>query len=264
MKRVKYKRRKNVSDKYVPQYKSEYSKSYHKKLTLKRLSSFVIVFAFIFSFGAKYLSLDLFNKMIENTPVKKYALAFENFAKKGLGKVSDFGEKGSKFVSGYLKSGEKKDEKVFALEINSDAQGKEQSKEKKEPLKVFSPSLPCTGEISSPFGEREHPLSGQDSFHNGIDIKGETGDPVKATEDGKVTKSTYNQYSGNFIVITHTDGYTSSYAHLAKSNVKEGQTVKKGDIIGLIGSTGSATGPHLHFEIRKDKDPKDPLELIAG
>ena len=122
--------------------------------------------------------------------------------------------------------------------------------------------MPCAGEISSPFGKRVHPLSGEETTHNGIDIAANTGTDILCVEDGTVQKSEYNQFSGNFIVIAHSDGYTSSYAHLMESKVKPGDTIKKGQLIGISGSTGAVTGPHLHMEIRKDSTPVDPMTLI--
>jgi murein DD-endopeptidase MepM/ murein hydrolase activator NlpD len=126
----------------------------------------------------------------------------------------------------------------------------------------FLPSMPCDGELSSEFGERIHPLSGDSTFHNGIDIALDEGDPVTACFDGEVITSEYNDYSGNYVIIKHIDDYTSSYAHMSRLEVPVGTLVKKGDVIGLAGSTGSATGPHLHFEIRRGGTPLDPWKMI--
>ncbi len=129
---------------------------------------------------------------------------------------------------------------------------------------VFSPTNPCPGRISSEFGERVHPLNNSVSFHNGIDIAGEEGSEIRACFDGIVETSEYNEFSGNYIIIDHGDGYTSSYAHMKECIAKKGEAVKKGQLIGLMGATGNATGPHLHFEIRKDGTALNPMELIGN
>ena len=235
-----------------------------------KIPSYVIFITLVLFSLAKVFQLDSVSlpSALENTKADAY---FEKVNKAiGYGEklVSMIGQKGAQFVFGYLKSDDSEEdaEKVFAQnahkdnaqEVLSDASPKEN-----KPIDVFSPSMPCTGEISSPFGEREHPVNGESNFHNGIDIAVDAGTDIKAIEDGIIQKSTYNQYSGNFVVIEHQDGYTSSYAHLRECKVSEGQSVKKGDIIGISGSTGIATGPHLHMEIRKETEPINPLELIA-
>ena len=90
---------------------------------------------------------------------------------------------------------------------------------------VFEPCFPCEGRISSPFGKRQHPISGQGDFHNGIDIAAPLGTEIKAIESGVIEKCEYNQYSGNFVVIRHNDSTTSSYAHMARADVSVGQEI---------------------------------------
>ena len=160
-----------------------------------------------------------------------------------------------------------KDEKTNALAIPekpapSDGDETPISQPVKEEVFVFSPSNPCPGRISSEFGERVHPLSNTSTFHNGIDIAGESNTPIRAAFDGTIITSEYNEYSGNYIVIDHSNGYTSSYAHLKECVSKKGDTIKKGQLIGYMGATGNATGPHLHFEIRLNGTPLNPMELI--
>ena len=120
--------------------------------------------------------------------------------------------------------------------------------------------------ISSEFGIRKNPFSGEMKNHNGIDLAAEEGTPVYAIKDGDVYTCIENDSTfGNYIVIRHDLGkMTSTYAHLSKMTVQQYQSVKKGDIIGYVGQTGMATGPHLHFEIRvggKALDPRDKLNL---
>lgn len=191
--------------------------------------------------------------------------------------VSKIGKKGAQFCFEYIRNGKNTDinpKTNSASEVTSvisvidtvdkatEAKADSSPPENSNPPKMFSPIMPCAGEISSPFGKRVHPLSGEETTHNGIDIAANTGTDILCVEDGTVQKSEYNQFSGNFIVIAHSDGYTSSYAHLMESKVKPGDTIKKGQLIGISGSTGAVTGPHLHMEIRKDSTPVDPMTLI--
>lgn len=120
--------------------------------------------------------------------------------------------------------------------------------------------------VSSEFGKRKNPFSGEMKNHNGIDLAAEEGTPVFAVKDGAVYSVIFNDKTfGNYIVLSHDQGkMTSVYAHLSKINVEQYQTIHKGDIIGNVGQTGEATGPHLHFEIRqggKAEDPRIKLNL---
>ncbi|MCR6516187.1 peptidoglycan DD-metalloendopeptidase family protein [Clostridium sp. LY3-2] len=113
------------------------------------------------------------------------------------------------------------------------------------------------GVLTSEFGSR------WGRMHNGIDIGNELGKPVYSAFDGKVKKVFYEQYGyGNAVIIEHSDGLETRYAHLNNYNVKEGDTVKKGEKIGEVGNTGRSTGPHLHFELRKNDNPVNPLKYI--
>lgn len=127
---------------------------------------------------------------------------------------------------------------------------------------LFLPVWPCIGEVSSEFGSRVHPVSGNIKNHNGIDIAVAEGTEIFACERGTVDFAGYNSGSGNYVVIKHSDGYTSLYLHLSKIKVQNGDIVQKGDLVGLSGSTGIATGPHLHFEIKKDGVYLNPKEVI--
>jgi len=105
---------------------------------------------------------------------------------------------------------------------------------------------PSDGYISDIFGTRN-------GRHKGIDIASEIGTEVIAVEDGTVTRSYYSKTYGNVVFIQHKEGYETVYAHLKARKVKQGEHVKKGEIIGLIGSTGNSSGPHLHFEVHKNE-----------
>ena len=119
---------------------------------------------------------------------------------------------------------------------------------------------PASGTRTSDYGYREHPITKKkSSFHKGIDIAAPRGTPVKATAPGVVKKSGYyNNGYGNLVVIQHADNIISYYGHLEKRYSKKGDRVKQGDVIGTVGATGRATGPHLHFEIRKGDKTIDP------
>ena len=114
--------------------------------------------------------------------------------------------------------------------------------------------------VSSTFGKRKNPFSGEWKAHNGIDLAAEEGTPVYAIKDGYVAYAIKNDPTfGNYVILTHDKGaMTSVYAHLSKICFEQYEYIKKGDIIGFVGQTGMATGPHLHFEIRKGNVPLNP------
>ncbi|WP_191013620.1 M23 family metallopeptidase [Treponema zioleckii] len=116
--------------------------------------------------------------------------------------------------------------------------------------------------LTSPFGYRTSPISGKWLLHKGVDLAAPVGTKVYATKGGTVILNGYNEIYGNHVIIQHNNGMTSTYAHLSKSLVTKGQTVHGGAVIALTGNTGASTGPHLHFEIRKDGKPTDPLKLV--
>jgi murein DD-endopeptidase MepM/ murein hydrolase activator NlpD len=123
---------------------------------------------------------------------------------------------------------------------------------------------PVVGMISSHYGQREHPRSGEENFHSGIDISSSPGNPVKATADGIVSFSGWSGGSGNLVVLEHGHGFSTFYAHNRSIPVKVAKKVKRGDIIGYVGSTGNSTGPHVHYEIWKDGKPIDPVNYLKG
>jgi murein DD-endopeptidase MepM/ murein hydrolase activator NlpD len=118
---------------------------------------------------------------------------------------------------------------------------------------------PVMGAVSSPFGPR------RGTQHEGIDIVARKGTPVKASRSGHVIYSN-NRISGygNLIIVKHTDSYATVYAHLSAMKVRKGQFVTRGQVIGLVGATGHATSPHLHFEVRNHRIPQDPLSFLHG
>ena len=122
---------------------------------------------------------------------------------------------------------------------------------------------PLVGEHKSLFGYRSNPFSGRGSeFHKGLDIKGEIGDAVKCTAGGTVIMSDYDGGYGKCVVIDHNNGLTTRFGHLSDYNVKAGDKVNAGDVIGFVGSTGRSTGPHLHYEIKYKSDYLNPEDFL--
>lgn len=124
---------------------------------------------------------------------------------------------------------------------------------------------PTFGYISSGYGYRDHPILRARLFHSGIDIVNKTGTPVHSTANGLVTRvvTVDNSTLGKYIRIKHKFGYETYYAHLSKTLVKKGQSVAKGQIIGLMGNTGRSTGSHLHYEIRRYRATKNPISSLT-
>jgi murein DD-endopeptidase MepM/ murein hydrolase activator NlpD len=125
---------------------------------------------------------------------------------------------------------------------------------------------PVAGEVdmSSPFGVRLDPFLGRPAIHTGIDLRGETGEPVHATAAGRVSIAGREGGYGNMIEINHGNGLATRYGHLSEIDVKVEQTVHIGDIIGRIGSTGRSTGPHLHYETRINGEAVDPQKFLRA
>lgn len=117
--------------------------------------------------------------------------------------------------------------------------------------------FPVSGRITSYFGKRDG------EFHSGIDITQDEGAPIKASCDGVVSYSNVMEGYGNVVILLHKDGFSTLYSHCKKALVKTGENVKQGDIIALVGKTGKATASHLHFEIRKNGIPQDPLLYLT-
>lgn len=132
-------------------------------------------------------------------------------------------------------------------------------------LYVSTPKgFPVDGRVSSGFGNREHPRSGESHFHTGIDIAADPGRPVRATADGIVSFADWSGGSGNLVALEHGFGFSTYYAHNKMLNVRIGQKVKRGDVIGYIGSTGNSTGPHVHYEVWKEGKPMNPSNYLEG
>lgn len=123
-------------------------------------------------------------------------------------------------------------------------------------------TYPTSGILTSGFGYRISPISGTQRFHAGIDIGANTGTPIVAAADGDVIDASYINGYGYSILIYHGGGFATFYAHMSGYAVSSGQHVKRGQVIGYVGSTGYATGPHLHFEVRVNGAPQNPLNYL--
>lgn len=128
-----------------------------------------------------------------------------------------------------------------------------------------TPSIwPTDGWVTSEFGYRRSPFTDRREFHKGLDIAGPTGTPVYATAKGKVIAAGRDGAYGLTVSLDHGSGIVTSYAHLNSLAVKEGQSVSRGELVGYMGSTGRTTGPHLHYEVRLNGIPVDPMRYILN
>ena len=117
--------------------------------------------------------------------------------------------------------------------------------------------------LTSPYGYRIHPTLGVRKFHNGQDLAAPTGAPIKAPLPGNVTAAGWlSGACGNGVKIDHPDNWSTSYCHLSRVNVRSGQSVNVGSVIGLVGSTGRSTGPHLHLTLKKNGQTVDPAKYF--
>jgi murein DD-endopeptidase MepM/ murein hydrolase activator NlpD len=134
----------------------------------------------------------------------------------------------------------------------------------KQKMRLAStPSIwPTRGYLTDGFGRRRHPITGKQDFHYGLDIATQLGNRVIAPANGLVLCAEKRSYYGNLIIVDHGYGFTTRYGHLASFNVREGQRVKRGDIIGYVGNTGMSSAPHLHYEIRVFGKPRNPLNYM--
>jgi murein DD-endopeptidase MepM/ murein hydrolase activator NlpD len=125
---------------------------------------------------------------------------------------------------------------------------------------------PVIGEVefTSGFGVRSDPFLGRPAMHTGLDFRAATGDPVRATANGKVVSSGWMGGYGRMVEIDHGNGLSTRYGHLSEINVKVGDVIKIGQVIGAVGSTGRSTGPHLHYETRVDGDAVDPQKFLRA
>ncbi|MEM7689792.1 MAG: M23 family metallopeptidase [Pseudomonadota bacterium] len=130
------------------------------------------------------------------------------------------------------------------------------------PVSVPSRNPLTAGYLSSNYGMRVHPVLGRRSRHKGIDLAAPTGTPIYATADGQVSRADRSRSYGLVVYLEHGADLQTRYAHMSRMLVADGQTVKKGDVIGYVGSTGRSTGPHLHYEVRVDGVAVNPIPYM--
>ncbi len=129
-------------------------------------------------------------------------------------------------------------------------------------LRITPTIWPLQGRVTSHYGSRPDPFDGDAEMHFGIDIAGLYGTPVRAPADGLVMLARRQAAYGNLVVLNHGNGFTTRLGHLSRFQARPGQKVQKGDIIGYVGSTGRTTAPHLHYEVRLDDRPVNPLNYV--
>jgi len=121
---------------------------------------------------------------------------------------------------------------------------------------------PTRGILSGVFGNRIHPFTGRYEFHNAVDIATQLGNKIIAPADGVILVAETRDYYGKMIILDHGFGFVTRYGHLSGYNVREGQRIKRFDVIGYVGTTGRSNGPHLHYEVRYYEKPINPMDFI--
>jgi murein DD-endopeptidase MepM/ murein hydrolase activator NlpD len=138
------------------------------------------------------------------------------------------------------------------------------SVERRHALAAATPSIwPVAGWLSSSYGTRTDPFNDEKSFHPGLDISADYGAPVLATADGTIVSAGTSGAYGNMVVVDHGFGITTKYGHLSRIAVMADQPIRRGDILGYVGSTGRSTGPHLHYEIWMNGKLTNPMSLLG-
>jgi len=135
--------------------------------------------------------------------------------------------------------------------------------EKQRDVYVATPKgYPAAGIITSPYGKRMDPFSGNTVMHTGVDISCNSRTPIRATADGVVSHSGWTDHSGYVVILEHGCGFSTVYAHNSRNTVKVGSRVKRGDIVGYVGSTGKSTGPHVHYEVWRNGKTINALQYL--
>ena len=124
--------------------------------------------------------------------------------------------------------------------------------------------LPVAGEVSSPFGARVHPVTGEDGYHTGLDIAAAEGTRIAAAYYGTVSDISEDDVSGKYIILDHGNGLKTFYCHCSEILAEKGAVVRAGETIAFVGATGQVTGPHLHFEVRLNGVRHNPAFILAG
>lgn len=136
------------------------------------------------------------------------------------------------------------------------------SRPKTNPAELMPSLWPVNGSLVSHFGMRTDPFSGQGGFHPGVDIHAPIGTPIRAAADGRIVQGGWNAGYGISVMIDHENGMHTLYGHMSRVELRVGQEVKRGQIIGLSGSTGHSTGPHVHYEVHVNGAPVNPYRYL--
>jgi len=240
-----------------------------KEKSLKRENAEILAHYNILNKEIK--KLDLVLQDMENRDDNIYRVIFESepidksIRRAGVGGIDKYQELKNMNNSDIIIYTHKKLDnlsKAIYIQSKSYDEIEEMAKEKIKMLASIPAIIPASLKetyISSGFGYRYHPIYKRKILHKGMDFAGPIGTPIYATGDGKVTYVGYNKGYGKHIMIDHGFNYVTLYAHMSKYNVKKRQYVKRGDIIGYIGNSGSSTGPHVHYEVRKNGHPVNPI-----
>lgn len=257
--------------------------------------AFLIVFIFfLIDYFSMIMTKARYRELLQDTAVQKETIAsYENTIAQMKETISNFEEYARKIniLAGVqspenlkgepgLGGGEKIDLDLSlqrrniepgalqAIKQRADAVGKNLSYmlhffENQSMVLATTPTIwPTVGWVSSSFGPRIDPFTGRNAFHYGLDIATNLNNPVVATADGVVVQVGSDKYKGNFVSISHGNGFSTEYWHLNKYTVRSGQKVTRGQLIGYVGKTGKALGPHLHYEVRLNGKPVNPIHYI--
>jgi murein DD-endopeptidase MepM/ murein hydrolase activator NlpD len=204
---------------------------------------------------------NLYRPIFELDPIPN------QFREAGVGGVNRYNDlekySDSKTIISVARQLDKVKKKLYVQSRSFDAIKKEA--ENKEAMLAHIPAIqPIAikdfGRISDYYGRRRDPFTGKIRMHHGMDFTGPVGTDIYATGDGVVVKAEFSAYGyGKEVVIDHGYGYKTIYAHLHQINVDKGDKVSRGEVIGTLGNTGRSTGPHLHYEVRKNNRPVDPF-----
>ena len=175
--------------------------------------------------------------------------------------VAVFGKNGEQEVSGDLIGAEISDDKTATLPAERELP---EFAVAEQHILGFDYVPPLEGETTSPFGWREHPATGEETFHYGVDLAASEGTEIACFADGAVGVVGDSVELGKYVTVNHENGVSTLYAHCSAVTVKSGAEVKKGETVGHVGSTGNATGAHLHFEIHDGKEYLNPVYYLVS
>lgn len=253
----------------INKLKNEYKKDYDKKLVLEKMEDYCYS---IYGKVGKYIIPDSLVTKIQTVYINTVKPKVVNFNLKNLiekteqttastGIAKDLSSEEVQEVLNGMGGGEPIETSAFleessAVSMMQDDVGKILSKN-------INMIKPIEGTITSLYGARDQIFEGVNSYHTGLDIAAKSGTEIKSATDGKVIKvEEMNKYYGNNVLVEY-NGVVFKYAHMLEIKVKLNDEIKQGDIIGLVGSTGMSTGPHLHFEISIDSRTVDPQKIIS-